>query len=190
MYNKTYVLLRVTRRGVTDALVTASGPRVWTRRSNYSYPFFPLGSSLGMARGLNTKSRGSFRGSRGNSSFRGFRGRGRGGSSAARSNVTPKQDDEGTRLAERFEQVQLYDDIDDKLGFARIQEGPKREGWLVNMHPVEYSFSIQYPWHVRNAPVSAFYGLGSWDSSSEAKEHLSMLLLHHNILTDLPIRRS
>jgi len=87
----------------------------------------------------NARSRASFRGSRGSNSFRGFRGRGRGSSSAARSDATPKpkEDDEGTRLAERFEQVQLYDDIDDKLGFARIQQGPKREGWLVNMHPVE-----------------------------------------------------
>lgn len=54
--------------------------------------------------------------------------------------MTPRQDDEGTRLAERFEQVQMYDDIDEKLGFARIQEGSKKEGWLVNMHPVECTF--------------------------------------------------
>ncbi|KAI0300525.1 DUF1744-domain-containing protein [Multifurca ochricompacta] len=73
----------------------------------------------------------------GYNSFRGARGRGRGSSSAPRPDQTPnlRQDDEGTRLAERFEQVQLYDDIDDKLGFSRIQEGPKKEGWLVNMHP-------------------------------------------------------
>lgn len=36
----------------------------------------------------------------------------------------------------------MYDDIDEKLGFSRIQEGPKKEGWLVNMHPVECNFSI------------------------------------------------
>ena len=100
-----------------------------------------------MAPRSNTRSRPYFRGSRGGSSFRGQRGRGRGGSSAARSNAAPKQDDEGTRLAERFEQVELYDDIDDKLGFSRIQEGPKKEGWLVNMHPVECRFSIQRVWH-------------------------------------------
>ncbi|KAI0001143.1 hypothetical protein BJV77DRAFT_958771 [Russula vinacea] len=81
-----------------------------------------------MAPRSNTRSRPYFRGSRGGSSFRGQRGRGRGGSSAARSNAAPKQDDEGTRLAERFEQVDLYDDIDDKLGFSRTQEGPKKEG--------------------------------------------------------------
>ena len=92
-----------------------------------------------MARGLNTRSRGSFRGFRGHSSFR---GRGRGGSHGAKTDAAPKQDDEGTRLAERFEQVQVYDDIDEKLGFSRIQEGPKKEGWLVNMHPVECNFSI------------------------------------------------
>jgi len=98
-----------------------------------------------MANRLNARSRQSFRGFRNTSSFRGHRGRGRGGSSAVRSDATPKQDDEGTRLAERFEQVQTYDDIDEKLGFARIQEGPKKEGWLVNMHPVECAFSTRHP---------------------------------------------
>jgi DNA polymerase epsilon subunit 1 len=93
-----------------------------------------------MAPRSNTRSRPFFRGSRGSNSFRGQRGRGRGGSSGARSDVIPKQDDEGTRLAERFEQVKSYDEIDDKLGFFRVQEGPKKEGWLVNMHPVECSF--------------------------------------------------
>lgn len=93
-----------------------------------------------MAPRSNTRSRPFFRGSRGSSSFRGQRGRGRGGSSAARSDATSKQDDEGTRLAERFEQVKTYDEIDDKLGFFRVQEGSKKEGWLVNMHPVECSF--------------------------------------------------
>ncbi len=95
-----------------------------------------------MAPRSNTRYRPFSRGSRGSSSFRGSRGRGRGGSSAARSDTTAKQDDEGTRLAERFEQVKTYDDIDGKLGFFRIQEGPKKEGWLVNMHPVECSISI------------------------------------------------
>ena len=27
------------------------------------------------------------------------------------------------------------DEVDEKLGFPRIQEGPRKEGWLVNMHP-------------------------------------------------------
>jgi DNA polymerase epsilon subunit 1 len=90
-----------------------------------------------MAPRSNTRSRPFFRGSRGGSSFRGQRGRGRGGANAARSDTIPKQDDEGTRLAERFEQVKTCDEIDEKLGFFRVQEGPKKEGWLVNMHPVE-----------------------------------------------------
>ena len=37
---------------------------------------------------------------------------------------------------ERFEQVKTSDEVDKKLGFARVQEGPTREGWLINMHPV------------------------------------------------------
>ncbi|TFY82896.1 hypothetical protein EWM64_g1117 [Hericium alpestre] len=92
-----------------------------------------------MARGLNSRGRsgGSFRGfrGRGGSSFRGGRGRGRGGSNAPKGDAQLSRDDEGTQLAERFEQVKLNDEIDEKLGFARVQEGPRKEGWLVNMHP-------------------------------------------------------
>ncbi|KAJ7630434.1 hypothetical protein FB45DRAFT_915491 [Roridomyces roridus] len=69
-------------------------------------------------------SRGSFRGFRGGGSWRG--GRGRGG---------PKREDDGTLLAERFEEVRIRDELDEKLGFARVQEGLRKEGWLVNMHP-------------------------------------------------------
>ena len=81
------------------------------------------------------RGRGSFRGYRGNNtSYRGGRGRGRGGGASGDS--APQRDDDGTQLAERFEQVRLNDEVDEKLGFARIQEGGKREAWLVNMHPV------------------------------------------------------
>lgn len=68
--------------------------------------------------------------------FRGGRGRGRGRGGGGPSNNIPQRDEDGTQLAERFEQVQLQDEIDEKMGFARIQEGPVKEGWLVNMHPV------------------------------------------------------
>ncbi|KAJ7806132.1 hypothetical protein B0H14DRAFT_3768801 [Mycena olivaceomarginata] len=34
-----------------------------------------------------------------------------------------------------FEQVRVSDELDEKLGFARVQEGLQKEGWLVNMHP-------------------------------------------------------
>lgn len=82
------------------------------------------------------RGKGSVRGgSRG--SFRG-RGRGRGG---AQSNTThnipaPLRDEDGTALEDRFEQVNISDSVDSKLGFDRVQEGSKKEGWLVNMHPV------------------------------------------------------
>lgn len=80
------------------------------------------------------RARGSFRGgSRG--SFKG--GRGRGGHSGANAVVAaPTKDEEGTQLAERFERVNTGDEVDEKFGFARVQEGQKKEGWLVNMHPV------------------------------------------------------
>ncbi|KAI0646313.1 DUF1744-domain-containing protein [Trametes meyenii] len=80
--------------------------------------------------------RGSSRfGYRGNTSFRGGRGRGRGRGGALASDAPPQRDEEGNQLAERFEQVKTNDEVDEKLGFARVQEGPVREGWLINMHP-------------------------------------------------------
>lgn len=91
-----------------------------------------------MARGTfglasSRRGRGSFRGYRGNTSFRGGRGRGRGGGPG---DSAPKRADDGTQLEERFEQVRLNDEVDEKLGFGRIQEGGRKEAWLVNMHPV------------------------------------------------------
>lgn len=86
---------------------------------------------FGSSRNRGFRRGGSFR-SRGG----GYRGRGRGrGGSNAPANV-PARDEEGNQLAERFEQVRLSDEVDEKIGFPRIQEGQKREGWLVNMHPV------------------------------------------------------
>jgi DNA polymerase epsilon subunit 1 len=35
----------------------------------------------------------------------------------------------------------LNDEIDEKMGFSRVQEGPKREGWLINMRPVRPPYS-------------------------------------------------
>lgn len=88
----------------------------------------------------------SSRGKRGGSSvhFRGRgRGRGRGGGSSgsrnadqSRSEPTLERADDATQTEDRFEDVRLRDEIDEKLGFARFSEGPPRDGWLVNMHPV------------------------------------------------------
>ncbi|KAI0635175.1 DUF1744-domain-containing protein [Trametes polyzona] len=91
------------------------------------------GSSGSFKRG----GRGSSRfGYRGNTSFRGGRGRGRGrGGGGAPADAAPQRDEEGNQLAERFEQVKTNDEVDEKLGFSRVQEGPTREGWLINMHP-------------------------------------------------------
>ena len=50
--------------------------------------------------------------------------------------AAPQREDDGTQLAERFDRVTLNDEIDEKLGFARVQDGVRRDGWLVNMHPV------------------------------------------------------
>ena len=93
-----------------------------------------------MARGTGSFRRGNGRGGsrfgyRGSTSFRGGRGRGR-GRGGAQTDATPQRDEDGNQLAERFEQVKTNDEVDEKLGFARVQEGPTRDGWLINMHPV------------------------------------------------------
>lgn len=95
-----------------------------------------------MARGSTSRGGGRGRGRgfsrfgyRGNSTFRGGRGRGR-GRGGAPAESQPQREDDGTQLAERFEQVRLQDEVDEKLGFSRISEGTMKEGWLVNMHPV------------------------------------------------------
>lgn len=85
--------------------------------------------------GISTFSRGRGRGgSRGR--YRGsFRGRARGGA-AARNGPAPARADDATQLEDKFENVRQRDEIDEKLGFRRVSDGPKREGWMVNMHPV------------------------------------------------------
>lgn len=91
-----------------------------------------------MARGgfSSSRSRGFRRGGSFRSRGGGYRGRGRGqGGSNAPTNV-PTRDEEGNQLAERFEKVQLSDEVDERIGFPKVQEGPRREGWLINMHPV------------------------------------------------------
>ncbi|CAK5280026.1 unnamed protein product [Mycena citricolor] len=93
---------------------------------------FGLSSGRGGGQGYRGSHRGSFRGQRGS-----WRGR---GGYARKANGTgdgapPKREDDGTQLAERFEEVRLRDEIDEKLGFARVQEGLPKDGWLVNMHP-------------------------------------------------------
>ncbi|KAL5483454.1 POL2 [Sanghuangporus weigelae] len=92
------------------------------------------GGNFGLS--ASRRARGSFRGyGRGAYFARGGRGRGRGGSNANAVVAIPTKDEEGTQLAERFEQTRINDEVDEKLGFARVQEGPRREGWLINMHP-------------------------------------------------------
>ncbi|KAJ7293865.1 hypothetical protein C8J57DRAFT_1112502 [Mycena rebaudengoi] len=80
-------------------------------------------------------SRGSFRGYRGGGSWRGGRGRGRGRGGSKPGESGPKREDDGTQLEEKFEAVRVNDEIDEKLGFARVEQGLRKEGWLVNMHP-------------------------------------------------------
>ncbi|PPQ88162.1 hypothetical protein CVT25_005127 [Psilocybe cyanescens] len=94
------------------------------------------GGTFGLSSSRGRGGRGSFRsgGFRGGSSWRGGRGRGRGGK-ANGDTAQPVREDDGTQLAERFERAAQNDEIDEKLGFSRIDQGLKKEGWLINMHP-------------------------------------------------------
>src|SRR5258708_161646 len=90
-----------------------------------------------MARGFASRGssfRGNFRG-RANS-FRGRGNRGRGGATATSRGPTAVKEDDGSKAEARFEQIRIEDEIDEKLGFRRYQEGPPREGWMINMRPV------------------------------------------------------
>lgn len=91
--------------------------------------------------GSNTR----FTGNRGGGSFRGRGGAGGGGGrggKAADPNSAPERADDGSASEERFEEVRVRDEIDEKLGFWRWEGGAtggekdEREGWLVNMHQV------------------------------------------------------
>jgi DNA polymerase epsilon subunit 1 len=42
---------------------------------------------------------------------------------------------------ERFNEVKARDQMDEKMGFFRFDEGLPKSGWLVNMHPVGCPFS-------------------------------------------------
>ena len=102
---------------------------------------------LSSGRGGRASFRGSFRGN-----FRGNRGRGRGRGGVGttnRSEAAPVREDDGTQLAERFERVSLSDEVDEKLGFVRVDQGPRREGWLINMHTVSIR-CIVFPLIVRS----------------------------------------
>ncbi|KZS89156.1 DUF1744-domain-containing protein [Sistotremastrum niveocremeum HHB9708] len=73
---------------------------------------------------------------RGRGSYRGGRGRGRGRGGGNNNNLpAPERQDDATLLQERFEEIRIRDEVDEKMGFPRIMEGPKKEGWLVNMAP-------------------------------------------------------
>jgi DNA polymerase epsilon subunit 1 len=100
-------------RGKTFGLTSSGKGNKWTRGNSF-----------------NTRGRGGWRGRR--------RGRGEitNGVAATSNKANDAAADEGSLLEAKFENVQLRDEVDEKMGFPRVSEGPRREGWLVNMHPV------------------------------------------------------
>lgn len=109
-------------------------------------PTFGLTSSRGRGRGggrgggSNTRFTGNKRGSW---QKRGGGSSGGGGDSNAGSVVIDRGDD-GNAAAEKFEEVRIKDEIDEKMGFWRWEggasgvdgNGEEKVGWLVNMHQV------------------------------------------------------
>ncbi|RPB25462.1 DNA polymerase epsilon catalytic subunit A [Terfezia boudieri ATCC MYA-4762] len=81
-------------------------------------------------RGNNFHKRGSFRGGPGDS------GRGRGGYRGRLKTVTAGNllPTDGISNSEKFESARLSNQIDEAYGFPRYESGPKKVGWLVNMH--------------------------------------------------------
>ena len=43
--------------------------------------------------------------------------------------------EDGSAVEERFQELKERDEIDEKLGFHRLEQGQTRQAWLVNMHP-------------------------------------------------------
>ncbi|ORY88326.1 DNA polymerase epsilon catalytic subunit A [Leucosporidium creatinivorum] len=73
---------------------------------------------------------------RGSGGGGGYRGRGRGGGRGGHTGkqvVELKTEAEGTKDGDRLEDAKMWDELDEKLGFPKYQEGPPKTGWLVNM---------------------------------------------------------
>lgn len=51
-----------------------------------------------------------------------------------------KKEDDGTAAQERFEEIKVADEVDERMGFWRFESGraggEEREAWLVNMQAV------------------------------------------------------
>lgn len=47
---------------------------------------------------------------------------------------------DGTSGEEKFESLRIANEIDERMGFARYESGPKKVGWLVNMKSVSFEF--------------------------------------------------
>jgi len=90
-------------------------------------------------------------------------------------NSAPERADDGSAQEEKFEEVRVRDEIDEKLGFWRWEGGggkngdvDEREGWLVNMHQVRFGilyFPLRY--------ILVFSGERVWvreDGEGEGRE--------------------
>jgi DNA polymerase epsilon subunit 1 len=116
------------------------------------------GKTFGLTSSYNTRERGS------------FNRRGRGGFNSARGafKTQDQQDasaklvkgafDDGTSAEDRFREAAAQDEIDAKMGFERLDQGPSREAWLVNMHPTIIADSpLAGPIHSSGRSAVDFY---------------------------------
>ncbi|ETS61130.1 hypothetical protein PaG_05080 [Moesziomyces aphidis] len=92
-------------------------------------------STFGLtSRGSNVRSRGTFRKRGGGPRSGSFKSATEKAIADAAAQLVKGVED-GTAVEERFQEVKVRDDIDEKLGFHRLEQGETRQAWLVNMHP-------------------------------------------------------
>ncbi|CBQ70431.1 probable POL2-DNA polymerase epsilon, calytic subunit A [Sporisorium reilianum SRZ2] len=86
------------------------------------------------SRGSNVRSRGTFRKRGGGPRSGSFKSATEKAIANAAAQLVKGVED-GSAVEERFQEVKERDEIDDRLGFHRLEQGETRQAWLVNMHP-------------------------------------------------------
>jgi DNA polymerase epsilon subunit 1 len=49
---------------------------------------------------------------------------------------------ESTSADSKFDAIALSNSIDEKMGFKKFEAGPKKMGWLINMHTVNFPLTL------------------------------------------------
>jgi DNA polymerase epsilon subunit 1 len=114
------------------------------------------GKTFGLTSSSGSRGRGTFRKRGGGASGRGsFKTQDQQKASAK---LVKGAFDDATSAEDRFREAAARDEIDAKMGFERLDQGPSREAWLVNMHPTIIADSpLQGPVHPSGKSAVDFY---------------------------------